>query len=383
MASLVQKQELIKTYTEQNEILKIKKLAYQAADDADDDDIDVMKLYDEYHSLKKVVNKMKAQIDEMNESGGGGGSSSSSGGGGGGGGAHWANNDKSELTEPVVVPPTPVVVPPTPVVVPPTPVVVVPPTPVVVPPTPVDVDPSKIHYVKSGADFREEYLKMIAAGKTCMVLGEGEYRVEKEYLEYGRFVLEKLTKIYGQGRGMTTLVGFGLKIEGNKSDGIVEIENLTIKGAEEDGLSSRYAIADALCDNGGRGMNVIMRGCTVEDCQGHGVFAAGVDISCDDLQVIGCGRSGVFASSSYKATITLSGKGTSIQGNVTKGNPNEYGLRTSSSSSTIHLVHPLTKEEISTNNGGGGNWGGNGTIDQVDNDGVVLQILYKVSHGIY
>ena len=43
----------------------------------------------------------------------------------------------------------------------------------------------------------------------------------------------------------------------------------------------------------------------------------------------------------------------------------------------FHLVHPLTKEQISTNNGSGENWGEFGTIEQVDNDGVVLQILYK------
>ena len=103
--------------------------------------------------------------------------------------------------------------------------------------------------------------------------------------------------------------------------------------------------------------------------------AEGADITCDDLQVIGCGCSGVLAH--YNATITLSGHGTSIQGNGTKGDSYWYGLDTSSSSSFIHLVHPLTKEQISTDNGGGGNWGGEGTIVQVDNDGVVLQILFK------
>ena len=80
------------------------------------------------------------------------------------------------------------------------------------------VDPSQIHYVESGANFREEYLKMIAARKTCMVLGEGEYRVKKGDTMYGKgkyFLLDKPTKISGQGRGMTRLVGFGLKIEGN------------------------------------------------------------------------------------------------------------------------------------------------------------------------
>jgi len=73
----------------------------------------------------------------------------------------------------------------------------------------------------------------------------------------------------------------------------------------------------------------------------------------------------------------LSGQDTSIQGNGTKGNSWDYGLDASSSSSSIHLVPPLTKEQISKNNGGGGNWGGSGTIKQVDNDGVVLQILFQ------
>ena len=103
-----------------------------------------------------------------------------------------------------------------------------------------------------------------------------------------------------------------------------------------------------------------MRGCTVEDCQSHGVYAYYADITCDDLQVIGCGGSGVYAE--YTATITLSGQGTTIQGNGTNGDSYNYGLYTSSSASTIYLVHPLTKEQISINNGGGGNWGGRGNI---------------------
>ena len=149
---------------------------------------------------------------------------------------------------------------------------------------------------------------------------------------------------------MTTLVEFGLKIEGNKSEGIVEIEDLTIKGAKGEGLCAY------------NGMKVIMRGCTIEDCGGHGVSAYGADITCDDLQVIGCGYSGVCA---YNATITLSGHGTSIQGNGTKGRSDDYGLD-ASSSSTILFVHPLTKEQISTDNRGGGNWDGNvSTIAQV------------------
>ena len=165
--------------------------------------------------------------------------------------------------------------------------------------------------------------------------------------------MKKPLSIYGAGRGMTTLVGVGLMIEGNKSDGIVEIEELTIK--TRNGLFAYD------------GMNVIMRGCSVEDCQGTGVYAYEADISCDDLQVIGCGKSGVCALEN--ATITLSGQGTSIQRNVTTGKSWNYGLVAYASSSSIHLVHPLTKEEISTDNGGGRNWSGDkswhGTIEQI------------------
>ena len=158
--------------------------------------------------------------------------------------------------------------------------------------------------------------------------------------------------MYGAGCGKTTLFGDGLRIKGNKSDGIVEIGDLTIKGGKQHGL-----FAD-------EGMNVIMRGCLIEDFQ-IGVFALGADITCDDVQVVGCGYSGVVAYNN--ATIMLSGQGTSIQRNVTKGQSSSYGLRAYSPSSKIHIIHPLTKEEISTNNGGGGNWGGEGTIEQVYN----------------
>jgi len=180
---------------------------------------------------------------------------------------------------------------------------------------------------------------------SVLFIEEGEHRGE------GRVTMKKPLSIIGAGCGKTTLVGVGLKIEGNTSDGIVEIENLKIKGGGGCGLYAYY------------GMKVIMRGCTVEECQIYGVTAYEADISCDDLQVVSCGSSGVYAGTN--ATITLSGQGTTIQGNGTKGRSNDYGLSTDDSSSTIHLVHPLTKEEISTNNGGGGNWGGYGTIKQV------------------
>ena len=75
---------------------------------------------------------------------------------------------------------------------------------------------------------------------------------EGEHGGVGYVTMKKPLSIIGAGCGKTTLVGVGLKIQGNKSDGIVEIEDLTIKGGGGSGLEAES------------GMNVIMRGITVE-----------------------------------------------------------------------------------------------------------------------
>ena len=54
--------------------------------------------------------------------------------------------------------------------------------------------------------------------------------------------------------------------------------------------------------------------------------------------------------------MTIDGNATTIHHNVTDGNGGEYGLHTHDSSSSIHLVSPLTKEMISTNNHRGQNY---------------------------
>ena len=65
--------------------------------------------------------------------------------------------------------------------------------------------------------------------------------------------------------------------------------------------------------------------------------------------------------------MTIDGNGTTIHHNGTSGYSWHYGLSTSSSSS-IHLVSPLTKEMISTNNHGGNNYGG--TIQTITNNNI-------------
>jgi len=59
---------------------------------------------------------------------------------------------------------------------------------------------------------------------------------------------------------------------------------------------------------------------------------------------------------------------TTVHHNCTNGKSTDYGLAVyRSSSSTIQLVSPLTKEQVSLDNGGGGNWGAEsgGDINQI------------------
>ena len=69
----------------------------------------------------------------------------------------------------------------------------------------------------------------------------------------------------------------------------------------------------------------------------------------------------------------------SIHNNVTGGDSDSYGLDTCTSSSSIHLVSPLTKESVSINNGGGGNYGGRGRIAIVDNEGTIVTTIQEAS----
>ena len=191
---------------------------------------------------------------------------------------------------------------------------------------------------------------MIAAGKTCLLLGEGEYTYNEDY-----FVLEAPVIIIGQGREKTTLVEFGLRIQGSKSNGTTVIEDLKIKigpREREEGNAGLWAH---------RGMDLITRRCTVEKCNVRGVRADGAHISCNDLQVVDCKWSGVLATNG--GTIKFSGEGTCIKGNAV-ADFDQYGVY-GYSSSKIQFVAPLTKARISTNNDGGRNWGGGGTVEQV------------------
>ena len=197
-----------------------------------------------------------------------------------------------------------------------------------------------------------------AGGMTCLVLAKAKYTYSGETL-----TLPKPIKICGQGIGETILDGFGLNITGITPshralsiNGSVVIEDLSIQGGTLYGLCAYH------------GMDLIVRRCKVEKFQRGGLNAENAHISCEDVQVVGCTYSGVFAYNS--GTVKLSGENTRIEGNACGGGNGgrsfDYGLEAHDSSSKIQIVTPLTKDTISINNGGGGNWGGwGGTIEQV------------------
>ena len=96
----------------------------------------------------------------------------------------------------------------------------------------------------------------------------------------------------------------------------------------------------------------------VEQCGGEGVYAYGTGTvaRCTNVEVRQCGKSGVLAYGG--ASVTLIGANTKVHHNCTQGHSDDYGLTVSGPSSNIQLVHPLTKNIVSTDNAGGANWGG-------------------------
>jgi hypothetical protein len=132
--------------------------------------------------------------------------------------------------------------------------------------------------------------------------------------------------------------------------GNCHLQHLTIRQAKHSGVEgqSSFTMADVL----------------VEQCHHHGVVAYGTDGRCTNVEVRQCGWSGVVAHSvpevgwlgKVNGSIILVGDQTTVHHNCTKGDSDDYGLVVEGSS-IIQLVAPLTKEQVSTDNGGGGNWG--------------------------
>jgi hypothetical protein len=188
--------------------------------------------------------------------------------------------------------------------------------------------------------YEEKIVKLI-------LLKEGTYDLERVV------IITCPISIHGAGQDNTILQGRGFKIQGPKTEKKrVNVQGMTLKGSKTDGLE------------GDNGLSFLCKDMTFTQCGGYGVYAwntKGRLINCVATQ---CGQCGIRCDEN--ALIELEGSQTKVDGNGTRGY-GHYGLYACDRrSSIIHLLFPLTKESVSTNNKGGRNYGGSGgTILQV------------------
>jgi len=165
--------------------------------------------------------------------------------------------------------------------------------------------------------------------------------------------------IVGADRDKCVLFG-GVMIKGKKKEDVM-IKNMTIRGSNWAGIygssnGASYQLENLLIDRcGGHGVSVryTMRNRlkNVEIChsEGSGLWVDGV--------------------------IVIEGERTSIHHNGTE--VNDFGMDSYTATSIININSPLTKAKIATNNGGGGNWGGEGIIEQVSSPEEILARIDK------
>ena len=192
---------------------------------------------------------------------------------------------------------------------------------------------------------------------TTIVLGKGEHVVEAFQDEDGRdwnhLKINSAMQIVGRPdvpKKKIVVVGgiwFEEGIPGN-----CHLQHLTLRQAKANGVvgQSSFTMDDVV----------------VEQCDGYGVYADGTGVvgRCTNVEVRQCEWGGVFACRG--ASITLIGAKTTVHHNSTRGYSNQYGLTVyGSSSATIQLVSPLTKEQVSLDNGGGAIGGRNGVVTSI------------------
>jgi hypothetical protein len=111
---------------------------------------------------------------------------------------------------------------------------------------------------------------------------------------------------------------------------------------------------------------------TFTQCGNSGVYAWNTKGRLINCVITQCKYSGIHCS--INALIELEGDQTKVDGNVTRGSSWYSGLDTNDTSSIIHLLFPLTKESVSTNNHGGRNYNKSaGSITTVESFQVVSQ----------
>ena len=155
----------------------------------------------------------------------------------------------------------------------------------------------------------------------------------------------------GAGRNKTFLTGCrGLRIGGTQEEGKrVNMQDFTMKGSSSHGLFAS------------NGLSFLCKDMTFTQCR-TGVYAMNTKGRLINCVITKCREIGIACRSN--TLIELEGDQTKVDGNGTSGY-GAYGLTTCNTSSKIHLLFPLTKESVSTNNHGAGNYGGPGAIETV------------------
>jgi hypothetical protein len=160
--------------------------------------------------------------------------------------------------------------------------------------------------------------------------------------------------IRGAGQEKTIIHG-GFKIQGTKEEGKrVELKGMTMKGSGGCGLHAS------------NGLSFLCKDMTFTQCLYAGVGVEKTKGKLINCVITQCGWSGIWCED---ALIELEGSQTKVDGNGTRGDSRFYGLTTFATSSIIHLLFPLTKESVSTNNHDGQNYGSllfGGTIETVN-----------------
>jgi len=185
---------------------------------------------------------------------------------------------------------------------------------------------------------------------TTIILGQGEHQIDGDYLR----IFSAMNIVGDPGVPKNEIVVEGGIYFKEGIPGNCHLQHLTLRKAEECGV---YAFS-----------SFTMKDVLVEQCGYHGVYAMGTGGvgRCTNMEVRKCGWGGVVAGKGW--SITLIGTKTTVHHNCTIGNSWDYGLEVCGTSSTIQLVSPLTKEQVSLDNGGGGNWGAEdygGDINQI------------------
>jgi hypothetical protein len=203
--------------------------------------------------------------------------------------------------------------------------------------------------VKAGVNSLKNALKKAKEnGISDIFLEDGVHDEKGEYV-----VIDFPITIIGESKDGCTIIG-GLHMKGKKEDD-VNVKHLTISQSKNSGVV------------GNEGMSFHLFHLKIEKSGEYGVYVQGTKRNTmSNCQVSHSKENGV---SVYEnGLITMNGSGTSIHNNVTGEDSDYYGLYTRISSSFIHLVSPLTKESVSINNGGGGNYNSDGTIKTIETE---------------